>query len=75
MRNVRLLVPDQLHAKMHKLCSLAGISVATGYTTFAALLMDTTTENDAVKHLRKYAYLAVQDEDPVVVREALAVEV
>jgi len=70
MRNVRLLVPDQLHAKMHQVCSLAGVSIADGYVILAAQAFDDRPEQKIVKILQEHSLYAHLEGAPAVVQEA-----
>ena len=74
MRNVRLLVPDQLHAKMHSLASLAGVSVSAAYMILAALMIDQWADDALVVKLYTHAKQVAFDDVPAVVQVPSPVE-
>jgi hypothetical protein len=74
MRNVRLLVPDQLHAKMHQMCSLAGVPLAAGYVILAAYMVDVADYERIVRILQERQHYLTLDQGPAVIREPAPVE-
>lgn len=74
MRDIRLRVPDQLHAKMHQLASLAGVPVSAAYAILALDATDRYTDQVIVERLKGASHFIQFDEGRVVLREAAPVE-
>jgi len=53
MKDLRLIVPDELHAKAHYLASLAGVPVTAVYPIFTAFAMEAYTDPLLVELLKR----------------------
>ena len=52
MKDIRLVVPDELHAKAHYLATLATVPVAAVYPILAAFAMEAFTDPELVDLLK-----------------------
>jgi hypothetical protein len=53
MKDIRLIVPDELHAKAHYLATLATVPVAAVYPILAVFAMEAFTDPELVELLKR----------------------